>query len=121
MQFKRELANKILAGEKTQTRRPVKVNEYQTTHDDLVEVRNGRLKWRVGKTYSVQPGRGKKGEGFMKLTSIRREKVESITEDDVMAEGLVSRDKFLEIWNGFYGDAYPECWVLEFELVEGEA
>lgn len=68
MQFKIEFIPKIINEDKTQTRRLVK--EYSTafTASDKGEVitkivytNNNKVKWQVGKTYAVQPGRGKKG------------------------------------------------------------
>ena len=52
----------ILEGKKTETRRPVKPGERTLFSDDtntlMVLGANGRVKWEVGKTYAVQPGRG---------------------------------------------------------------
>lgn len=64
MQFKRELAEKIVRGEKTQTRRPVRPGEglFSPRHarfEDAVYTAKHRLKWQSGCTYAVQPGRGK--------------------------------------------------------------
>ena len=76
--FKPELIDEIVAGNKTQTRRPVKPGEVpfvmagdyeiaQTgnsiiTLDNLTIAgvrQNGRLKYKVGRDYAIQPGRGK--------------------------------------------------------------
>ena len=54
----------ILEGKKTETRRPVKPGEFAFDFDNdnmrinCVTTNTGRIKWEVGKTYSVQPGRG---------------------------------------------------------------
>lgn len=76
----KETWQQVLNGTKTQTRRPVKPGDYCIVHNEfgeertwyphlygcpkrwtIAEVRDakGRLKWQVGKTYAVQPGRGK--------------------------------------------------------------
>lgn len=61
MLFKKELAEKILTGEKTQTRRPVKAGEELVERDGLLTVldAHGRMKMQVGRDYAVQYGRGK--------------------------------------------------------------
>ena len=113
MLFKPELINKIVLGEKTQTRRPVKSTDPT---------------WRVGKTYAVQPGRGQSGvwwnpqtkewlrfrseyHGAVELLRIRILEIDSqdvrdISHADSIAEGFNTecdpKGKFLEIWCGFY-------------------
>ena len=76
--FKPELIDKILAGQKTQTRRPVKPlrdipNRWHINGEDdqtinevltITEPRDGsygtyRSKWAVGSDYAIVPGRGK--------------------------------------------------------------
>lgn len=119
--FKPELIEKIFAGEKTQTRRPVKPGEYHVCDDDgsIIEVygANGRLKYKIGRDYAIVPGRGKHGVGRFKLLSIRREYAEQISEADAKAEGLHTRIGFMSVWNEFYGTTAPECWAYEFELL----
>lgn len=52
----------ILAGRKTMTRRVCKPGEWRAAPaPDGVAMLSGRIKWEVGKTYAVQPGRGKPG------------------------------------------------------------
>lgn len=125
--FKQELIEKIFAGEKTQTRRPVKAGEYAQyeaeSQDDpghIVAVydANHRQRYRVGRDYAIVPGRGKHSVGRFKLLSIRREYAEQISEADAKAEGLHTRNGFMSVWTEFYGNTAPECWVYEFELIE---
>lgn len=61
MLFKPELALKILTGEKTQTRRPIKAGEKLVERDGLKTVltAGGRIKIQVGRDYAVQFGYGK--------------------------------------------------------------
>lgn len=120
--FKPELAALVMAGQKTQTRRLVKPNESlgaAWTDSDVREngitrrlavvkykIIPGRteipsrtcIKWQVGRTYAVQPGRGKKGIGFIRITDIRREDVRQISHEDALAEGFESRPHFLQTW-----------------------
>jgi hypothetical protein len=99
---------KVLRGEKTQTRRIVKPGEHfnemgattivtgsffrqMTFADDYhyaVITPAGRIKWEVGKTYAVQPGRGQPAVGRIRITAIRKERIGDITEEDAIAEGF---------------------------------
>lgn len=59
--FKEDLAQKILTGDKTQTRRPVKQGEALVELDGLKTLltAGGRIKHQQGRDYAVQYGRGK--------------------------------------------------------------
>lgn len=59
MIFKPELVEKILAGEKIESRRPVKEGK--------------PCRYRAGRTYAVQPGRTKPGVGQMRVREVKRE------------------------------------------------
>ena len=71
MLFKPEMIDAIVAGKKTQTRRIVRPGEYQrylpslTFANQAVIAQRGIAghftKWEVGRSYAVQPGRGKPG------------------------------------------------------------
>lgn len=87
---------------------------------------NNRAKVVVGRDYAVQPGRAKPGACWnseaqtwretgpnnraddvmqmlrIRITDIRREDVRRISLADVEAEGFYTRDKFWEVWCGFY-------------------
>lgn len=155
----------IARGKKTQTRRVVKagetegwdgyvrsINEVYTrrllklaTEDTPLETY--RLKWQVGRDYAVCPGRGKpcavvNGKPLrIRITGIRREKLNDISPDDVRAEGVrhdqdvdpldIGFDEWEEelriyrdIWNdintrkGTRWQDNPDVWVLEFEAVQ---
>lgn len=134
MIFKPELAQKILAGEKTQDRRIVKPGEYLYNPMPSVKMvisKNAAIKWITGQTYAIQPGRGVAAIGRFKLLDIRRERVQDISEPEAMAEavvpfrtptgGLLYKPAFASLWNeingaGSFGNN-PEVWVLTFELV----
>jgi hypothetical protein len=51
--------------------------------------RSGRMHWAKGNTYAIQPGRGKKAVGRIKITSIACERVCDITDEDALMEGVV--------------------------------
>ncbi len=80
---------------------------------------NGRDKYRVGKTYAVQPARGKPAVARIRMRAIERRKASEATAADAKAEGVASREAFFEMWRSVHGadklDA--EVWVLTFELV----
>lgn len=106
---------KVLSGEKTQTRRVVKplhcawANSYDE-HDDPIEITHvanviddpGSYKtvelYRIGKTYAVCPGRGKTQVARIRITDIRREDVRNISDSDALAEGFKSYREFLALW-----------------------
>ena len=148
------LCDKIFSGLKIQARRvklPGQVAEtdeqgnilrvYQRTSSGKL-----RLKWEVGRTYAVQPGRGKPSRGRILLNRIRREQVQDITVEDIQSEGIEPGDEnwfredaakwiyrhddyayykiFKFIWNslnqarGYGWDRNPSVWVLCFQAVE---
>lgn len=126
MLFKPELIERILAGDKTQTRRVVKPGEQivvdATAPDVPVAILDarGRVKWRVGQTYALQPGRGKAGIGVrirVKRLALDYD-ARQISEADARAEGFRSREEFLETWIAINGaSATYRAWVIEFEVV----
>jgi hypothetical protein len=135
MQFKFELIEKILAGQKTQTRRPAKfldghiefTKEQRKQTLGVIFTQRGRVKWEVGRTYAIQPGRGKSGLGRIQIVCIRYESTQDISPSDAQAEGFASVAEFSAYWSRLYiGTKY--AWennvpvvVLEFELVKRES
>jgi uncharacterized protein YhfF len=145
----------ILEGAKTQTRRAVKEGQHGNRWDIDSDIINEVVRWRpslkwshwqsvwvVGRTYAVQPGRGKKAVGRIRITKIRRERLGDISAEDIFAEGVgiynltdgrwypitvleVAREEYAKLWDSIYGKGVFErmkdddVWVLEFERVEG--
>jgi uncharacterized protein YhfF len=140
--------DKVLSGEKTQTRRVVKSGEdiypenrswrgngeYYTQPTEVYNFLTNRVKYQVGKTYAIQPGRGKKAVGRIRITAIRLENLHDITEEDARAEGCLGyignlddgdymspREAFKDVWIELHGWRgwldNPEVWVIEFERV----
>ncbi len=124
MQFTAENAANVMRGKKTQTRRPVRKGEVQFFMPNLVYDANGRVKWREGKRYTVQPGRGKKGIGYLHLQGISQQPVQSISERDAIAEGFASIAEFQQIWRKLYPkgeyawENNPKVWVLDFDRLD---
>ncbi len=145
MQFKAHLAAKVMAGEKTQTRRLVREGEsvdilrkgyhvrlYEDfpfrlrEGDAIVAVHHpsGRIKWqaydREWRTYSVQPGRGRKQIGRVKILAIDYEEdVGNVSEEDALAEGFASPDDFVDAWRQMHGDIWGPVFALTLEVADG--
>lgn len=113
MIFAPDLAEKILAGEKTQTRRR---RTGQTVTGVWVD---DPCRYRPGRTYAVQPGRGKKSVGRILVRSVSAEAMCDMTEDDVRAEGFRTHGEFAAKWLSMYGEGswLDPVWRIEFEVV----
>lgn len=123
MIFKQEMIDKILAGEKTVTRRPVKYSE------------SGKLlpcKYKVGRTYAIQPvieegpgkGRGGKAVGRIRIKDARIEQLVGINvEGEARLEGFES----VTALHLYIQRLYPNRRLgfktqfhrIEFEVVDG--
>ncbi len=150
----------IESGKKTQTRRVVKEGEAYTTKDihgfishlkypkatDFgiweVVTPSVRTKWKRGETSAMLPGRGKKGVGFVRITSIRLERLNDISEQDALAEGITeigmqlyqysklsdtrftAKDCYKMLWENINGvgswEKNPLVWVIGFEYIGHE-
>jgi hypothetical protein len=117
--------DKVLSAEKCQTRRLIKNNEKLCSESGLfgeqifVKATSSRKVYEVGKSYAVQPNRGKSAVARIVITGIRREPVRAITEQDAHAEGFASRDEFIATWRIIHGQKASlnrHVWVIEFEL-----
>jgi hypothetical protein len=93
--FKPEMAEKILAGIKTETRR---------------RIRRPYTWFRPGDTFAV-------GSESFRITAIDRQRLGDMTEEDIRREGLNGRSEFVDLWARFYGnhDSEEEVLVLRFE------
>lgn len=112
MIFKPEFVAKVLAGEKTQTRRPVKwaPGDLASLEDPLP------CFYKEGSEYAIQPGRGQPSVGRLRVLEVTRVFVTSIDSADAHAEGFLTPVEFLDWWHGFYGHVRGECWRIRFEL-----
>jgi hypothetical protein len=113
----------VLAGEKTMTRRLIAPNDTVVAgangHIQAI-LSNGRDKFRVGKTYAVQPARGKPQVARIEVLRLGRGSVSAISEQDARAEGFPSCEAFLNEWRKIHGDTKmnADVWVIEFRLVK---
>lgn len=117
MIFKPELVEKVLAREKTVTRRPVKYE------DTGFEIRAMPCRYKVGRTYALQPGRGKKAVGRILIVDVRRVRLgvaATWPRAEANREGFRVWRDLMNYWTGLYGSYDPTQLVdrIEFELVE---
>ena len=137
--FSPDMLELVLSGKKTQTRRKWLASDTLLHNRDWLRLDNcpnpfinaewvkrrdkyQRYKshWRVGDTYAIQPGRGKKSVGRVRLTAIRLERFCDISQADAVAEGFANPDGFFAKIRELYGadfDLTAPCWALSFELV----
>ena len=139
MIFTPEHCNMILRGEKTQTRRIVKPGETWEPYDDVITASSYRLplphqmapvnrvKWQVGSTYALQPGRGKSAVGRIRITDIHGENLTYIADEDAIEEGAADVAAYARVWDsintrkGTRWADNPAVWVLAFEVEGVEA
>jgi hypothetical protein len=113
MIFKPELAQKILEGKKTQTRRLVK---------------SDKPRYKVGHIYAFSDGRGKKTLGYIWIVFIDKQYIQDIYWKDCIAEGINGRRprdivrKFALLWDSIHkkkGTRFednPLVFVYDFRL-----
>lgn len=105
MIFRPELARKIIRGEKTMTRRPIKPGEKH-------------CRYREGRDYAVQPGRGKAESCRILILTVEDQALGDLTYRDARAEGFKTRDEFQAYWAGLHGHYDPAMpvWAIRFRL-----
>lgn len=110
MIFSPKLAHLIVAQKKTMTRRPVKEGETE-------------CRYKPGRTYAIQRGRGQKEVARLRVLEVRRELLHDLPPLDALAEGFKSRDEFFAYWRGLHKTGplmQIPVWVIVFELVDDE-
>lgn len=122
MIFRQELIDKILAGEKTVTRRPVKTTATGVGTPSMATPLNLLVpcRYEVGKTYAVQPGRGQKAVGRIRVVAVDKEELRCISWHEARNEGFANVAAFLRYWRRLYGHVNPSqlVWRIEFKLIE---
>ena len=111
MIFRPELAAKVLDGTKTATRRRLTAYKHR---------KGSAIRYRVGRVYAVQPGRGQRHVGHIKVTGVREERLFDISVEDVRREGFASLDDFLWYWQQLHGHwrSNDVVAVIDFELAD---
>lgn len=99
--FRKKHLEKILEGEKTQTRR------------------NSKPRVKPGRTYKLRRGYNPIPE-FIEIEEIFQQKLCEITPEDVLKEGFSSLEEFIEEWKSIYDEWEPgkKIWVIEFRLTK---
>ncbi len=98
----------IIAGTKTQTRRLAKIG--------------GRL-YSVGRTYAIQPGRGKPGipQGRILITGCRLElRCDRISVEDAKAEGGYTPEEYEALFEQMY-PGWRSRYAYTFKFIPAEA
>lgn len=112
MIFKGELAEKVMAGEKTVTRR-------------LVNTVNPRSHWwkdrclyRPGQIATVNPGRGVPNIGRIRILSVEQGVLGWLTDAEARAEGFADAETFERGFSAINGGYDPDLrvYVLRFEV-----
>ena len=113
MNFQPELAAKVMAGEKTVTRRLVSLNPRSPWSRE-------RCSLVVGRDYAVCPGRGKNAIGRVRIVSVEQLHLgQRMTTAEARAEGFSSRAEFKSAWidiNGEWSDGVL-VWRVEMETL----
>lgn len=109
MIFKPVLIKKILVGDKTVTRRPLKTR---------------KCKYVVGKTYGIQPGMARPSIARIRITSVEAVWLGDVNDAEARLEGFEDAEAFFGYWAGLYPDTDVEgvlVWRIGFRLVEALA
>lgn len=112
MIFKPELAQKVMAGEKTVTRRIVSDNSRSPWWRE-------KCGYAEGQVFAVQPGRGVKRIGHALVTNVSRERLGVLDGDEAAAEGFASWGEFQRAFceiNGEY-DPAVQVWRIAFMAI----
>ena len=91
MNFRPDLAAKVMAGEKTVTRRRMSDNPRSPWYRE-------RCSLVVGRSYAVCPGRGKVAIGRVIITAVDRSFLGAVSGHEARAEGFPNAWSFWEAW-----------------------
>ena len=112
MIFRPALAQAILEGRKTVTRRLTRDNPRSPWWRE-------RCGFRVGQSFAVCPGRSKHAIGRAVVTAVHMEMLGHLTEDEARREGFASIAEFFDAFRGINGskiNGWDSVWRIEFEL-----
>lgn len=112
MNFKPELVEKILAGEKSQTRRVMSDNPNSPWY------RRG-CKLKVNHLYALCPGRGKPQVGKIAVLHVAEKFLGTIRHHEAVMEGFGSVGEFRDYWERMHGSFDPNMpvWAITFALI----
>jgi hypothetical protein len=113
MNFRPELAEAVMAGRKTVTRRLVSDNPRSPWWRE-------KCAYRVGQSIAVCPGRGKDAIGRAAVVSVERMALGRLSNAEAQAEGFGGRGGFVMAWTAINGTYDPHALVWRIGL-EAEA
>ena len=113
MNFQPELAAKVMAGEKTVTRRIVSDNPRSPWWREKCSLVVGRPSG-----YAVCPGRGKNAIGRVVIVSVDSIILDWMTTAEAQREGFADLSAFARAWEAINGsfDIGSDVWRIEFRL-----
>lgn len=106
MIFRPELVRLIRQGRKTQTRRPTRNDE--------------PCRYKRGKSYAVQPGRGKPATCRIYVDHVRQERLGDIAFTDARAEGFPTTDDFKAAWVEIHDAKWLEHEIAMLDEAEND-
>jgi hypothetical protein len=109
LSFKRDLAEQVVAGTKTVTRRLVNDNPRSPWYE-------GKCGKNVGQDYAVCPGRGETQIGRVVIVSTRRERLGELDDDEARREGFPDAAAFREGFEAINGTYDPDALVWRVEM-----
>lgn len=113
MIFKEDLAEKILAGEKTATRRCLSDNPRSPWWRE-------KCAYTVGQVFTINPGRGVRRVGEARVTRVYKQPPLYVSGDQARTEGFATSIEFLDVFQKINPgiDVTESVWVVEFELLD---
>ena len=111
MIFRPEMAELILAGKKTQTRRAVKYSDRGKAID---------CRYVAGKSYAIQPGRGKRATERLTVLEVHTQRLGDADPADVRREGFRTRDEFFAYWIELHGTLDEDLQVHVITFAKGD-
>lgn len=111
MNFQPDLAELVMQGRKTVTRRAMSDNPRSPWW-------NIRSSLQPGRDYAVCPGRGKHSIGRVRVVTVLPQLLGWVGDAEAVREGFESPEAFVDAWrsiNGSYSGSTP-VWRVEFEV-----
>lgn len=112
MNFRPELAEKVMAGDKMVTRRLVSDNPRSPWWREKCALE-------VGRDYAICPGRGKNAIGRVRIVRVTKQLLVRLTNAEARGEGFASAIEFEKAWTEINGGYDPQAnvWRVQFEVV----
>jgi hypothetical protein len=117
--------DRVLDGSKVATSRIVKpgdgiITDFASGRIDIVTSKTNRYVYELGKDYAVQPGRGQKAVGRIRITGIERYDVRSISWSQLKAEGFKDFSAFIAVWSAMHDPTFHARWAGEMQYLSAK-